>query len=237
MANLFITGVSSGIGHALAARYLATGDSVYGVSRRAPQDLLAEDRFRFRPVDLGDHARTARQLPALFAGVTRIDLVVLNAGILGRIQDMANANLPELETLMNVNVWANKTVLDTLFAAGIEVGQVVAISSGAAVNGHRGWSGYSISKAALNMLVQLYAAERPDVHFCALAPGLIDTAMQDYLCGLEADPRFDSVDYLKANRNTEAMPRPQEAAIRLQEVMATLPDTVATGGFKDVRDA
>ncbi len=40
-------------------------------------------------------------------------------------------------------------------------------------------------------------------HFCALAPGLIDTAMQDYLCGLDASERFPSLARIQAARGPE----------------------------------
>ena len=90
--------------------------------------------------------------------------------MLGSLGDMSEAQLDDLKRVMDVNVWSNKTVLDALFARAFPVKQVVTISSGAAVNGNRGWRGYSISKAALNMLTRLYAAENPDTHFCARWP-------------------------------------------------------------------
>ena len=95
----------------------------------------------------------------------------------------------EMKRVMEINVWANKTVLDWLHNSAVRVDQVVMISSGAAVLGNRGWGGYALSKAALNMLARLYAHEFPQTHLCALAPGIIDTAMMDYLCEQAGDHR------------------------------------------------
>ena len=46
------------------------------------------------------------------------------------------------------------------------------------------------------MLIALYADEFPNTHFTALAPGLIDTAMQDYLTQLPPDPRYAPLERL-----------------------------------------
>jgi benzil reductase ((S)-benzoin forming) len=120
-----------------------------------------------------------------------------------------------MKQVLDVNLWANKAVLDGIFRIGIHLRRVVTISSGAAIHGGRGWNAYSISKAALNMLTALYAAEHPQVHFCALAPGIIDTAMQDKIAALPDEERFASFDRLKKAKGTELMPSPEQAAARL----------------------
>ena len=157
--TVFITGVSSGIGNGLAHEYLARGEKVVGISRRQPTDLLTHENFRFAAVDVTDPDAIASEVPKLFADCEKIDVAILNAGILGRLSDMKDSSLDELKQLMDVNVWSNKTILDVLLLNCPQTNKVVTISSGAAVNGNRGWSGYSISKAALNMLTMLYARE------------------------------------------------------------------------------
>ncbi len=177
-----------------------------------------------------------RGVGELLEDQSELDLIILNAGRLGVFGDLGEAELFELKTTMQVNLWANKTLLDAVFALNIRVHQVVTISSGAAVNGNRGWSGYSISKAALNMLTQLYAKERPDTHFCALAPGVVDTAIQDELLEREPDARFPAVEVLRSKRNTTEMPKPREAALRLIEIFEKLPSLVESGDFADIRN-
>jgi len=234
--NIFITGVSSGIGHSLAAAYLHRGDTVYGVSRREPHDLMVtQGNFHFAELDLTDTEKLAPVCEALLQNTTKLDLVVLNAGILSPIRDMVETPLDELRKSMEVNVWANKVLLDWLLLSGKTIRQLVGISSGAAIKGLRGWNGYSISKAALNMLIQLYAAERPDIHFTALAPGLIDTDMQAYISGLGYDERFPAVNFLRKARGTDAMPSPENAAPMLIKAFEVAKQE-KSGNFFDVRE-
>jgi NAD(P)-dependent dehydrogenase (short-subunit alcohol dehydrogenase family) len=147
---------------------------------------------------------------------------------------MKETSLEDLRETMEINVWSNKWLLDCLFADERSIEQVVAISSGASQSGSRGWNGYSLSKSALNMLIKLYAGERSQTHFTSLAPGLIDTAMQDYLTSLPQDPRYKPLDILKAAKGTEIMPDGETCARRLIEVFPKLLQ-VASGSYADIR--
>ena len=232
--TLFITGTSSGLGHAFAKYYLRKEWQVYGISRRRPDTLTNFPNFHFESLDLEDLDQIPLTLDKLFKEINEIDLVLLNAALLGTIGEMTKASLPELKRLMDTNVWANKVVLDYLLSGQFKLRHIIAISSGAAVNGNHGWGGYSISKAALNMLTQLYAREFPHIHFTALAPGLIDTSMQDYLCETADGTRFPSVKTLKAARNTPAMPKPDVAAQNIVRLFPKLLD-YESGAFVDIR--
>lgn len=231
--QILISGVSSGLGHGLAKYFLASGATVYGCSRRQPTDLI-EAGLQFAALDLADASTARPALARWIDGVGQFDLVILNAGKLGQIRDMADTPLEDLRETMEINVWANKWLLDTIFAAHCEVQQVVAISSGASVSGSRGWNGYSVSKAALNMLIKLYADERPATHFTALAPGLVDTAMQDYLTNLPADDRFKPLEILKAAKGTEKMPDGETCARMLIDAFPQLLQR-PSGEFADIR--
>ncbi len=225
-----VTGNSSGLGLGLTRRLMGEGAAVYGLSRSGCPESTAGDVR----VDLADYAAIEPAITRLLDGVERLDLVVLNAGLLGNIQSMQEADIGELRQLMDVNVWANKPILDHLLTGGIEVGQIVAISSGAAVSGNFGWSGYSISKAALNMFVQLYAHEFPETPTHSLAPGLIDTAMQEFISEVDTE-RFPALKRLQAARGTEAMPDNDTAAQRVLDSLEQL-RAVPTGRFVDLRE-
>lgn len=233
--NILITGVSSGLGKGLAEVYLEQGCVVYGISRRTPEDLVSHSNFHFLSVDLGDAALTRQLLLDFLIRTDSLEVVYLNAGILGKVRDIRDCPLDELKYQMDVNLWANKLVLDALHKAKITVGQILAMSSGASVNGNRGWNGYSISKAALNMFTHLYAQEWQEPHFTALAPGLIDTAMQDYLCGEVDVERYPSIQKLLDARGTDAMPNPKEAARRIINILPKL-KTLPSGSFADIRN-
>jgi NAD(P)-dependent dehydrogenase (short-subunit alcohol dehydrogenase family) len=81
----------------------------------------------------------------------------------------------------------------------------------------------------------LYAREMPDTHVVALAPGLIDTGMQDYLCEEVDSDEFPSVQKLKDARGTENMPGPREAAEQIIDLLADLRDNHESGAFVDIR--
>lgn len=228
-----ITGVSSGLGHGLAKVFLEEGAEVYGCSRRAPDDLIKLG-LHFRSVDLGDAKLGPNSFGKLIESVDHFDLLILNAGKLGEIRDMKETPLDDLRETMEINVWSNKWMLDTIYDRHCTVDQVVAISSGASQSGSRGWNGYSVSKAALNMLIKLYAGERPETHFTSLAPGLVDTAMQDYLTNLPEDPRYAPLDILKAAKGTESMPDGETCARKLIATFAGLKQ-LESGSYADIR--
>lgn len=232
--RVFITGISSGLGRACAEEYLTRGWEVRGLSRRA--SAVSHPALRETRCDLADFEHLSARLDALLGDSSRIDLIILNAGILGEIRDLADTSLEAIHQVMDINVWANKLILDWFINRRTSIDQIVLISSGAAVNGHRGWGAYALSKATLNMLAQLYAHEMPDAHLCALAPGLVDTAMQDYLCDkvkIDAQ-RFASVKRLRAARGTDAMPGPREAARWLADLIPKL-KRYPSGGFQYAR--
>lgn len=233
MKTVLITGVSRGLGYALAEAYLAKGWAVYGLSRQTPHDLV--DRgLKFVAADFQQAEPLGRALNTLIPHDRSLDLVILNAAKLGEIKDMVQVSLQDLRHTMEINVWANKVLLDGLLSAQRSVGQVIGISSGASINGHRGWNGYSLSKASLNMLIALYADEFPNTHFTALAPGLIDTAMQDYLTQLPVDPRYEPLERLKSAKGTELMPSPAQCAQRLISLFPKLL-LLSSGAYRDIR--
>lgn len=233
--NVLITGNSSGLGRSLTEQYLAHGAHVYGLSRRGCQGLAG--RLHDIRCDLAHLERIPAALDRLLDGVGRLDLVFLNAGVLGEIRELHETAIQDIRQVMEINVWANKVVLDWLLERGIEVGQIVLISSGAAVRGGKGWGAYALSKATLNMLTQLYAHEFPRSHLAAVAPGLVDTAMQDYLCDdktLDGE-RFPSLQRIRAARGSKAMPQPGEAAARLIAHLDRIRDEVPSGAYVDIR--
>ena len=231
MKTAFITGTSSGLGRGLAEHLLQQGWAVYGCSRRGC-DLPAVHDLQ---IDLTDQDAVPDALGAFLARVGSLDLVVLNAGVLGEISDLAQTSLDELKKVMDINVWANKSVMDWLHVWGRSVDQIIMVSSGAAILGNRGWSGYALSKATLNMLAKLYAHEFPHTHIAALAPGIIDTAMMDYLCAEADADAFPALQRLRQARGTEKMPGPLEAAERLVSVLDRLKDW-PSGSFVDIRE-
>ena len=232
---VLITGTSSGIGHALARGYLEKGHRVFGISRSYSEDLDKFSEFHFLEQDISEFEKVKVNMAGLLQGVEQIDLVILNAGILPEIKDLGETTIEEIRRIMDVNVWANKIIIDALFESSRIVKQIVAISSGAAVSGSRGWNAYSLSKATLNMLIDLYSEEQPDTHFIALAPGIINTGMQEYIRSLPEGDRFPVVNKLRNLYETSGMPEPAEEAAKLIRAIEIV-KKLESGSYVDVRE-
>ncbi len=230
--NILITGNSSGIGYSLTEEYLKQGWTVYGLSRRGCSGLNG-DLYDIR-CDLTDLDAIESALERLLTDVDALDLVVLNAGVLGLIQELNKTSLEQIKQIMDVNLWANKAIMDYLYRSDIQIRQIVMMSSGAAVNGSKGWGGYSLSKAALNMLAKLYVSEFPDTHIAAFAPGVVHTQMLDYIRDDVDIEEFPSAQRLREAIGTDQMPEPDQAAELLVEAFARLPQ-YPSGSFLDIR--
>ena len=174
------------------------------------------------PCDLAQRDEIPGCLSQLLGDVGALDLVVLNAAVFGSMQHLDVDTIENLTSIMQINVWSNKAILDWLFANLATVTQVVTMSSGAAVHAMAGWGGYSISKAALDMLTRVYAAEHPDTHITSLAPGIVDTAMQEYLCEAVDAKKYPTVNQLRSARGTERMPDIPTGARMLCDVFPKL---------------
>jgi len=232
MARIFITGNSNGLGLGLTQYYLQHGDEVFSISRSAYPS--PHDQLHHHLQDLSKLEQIEPAMQALFPEGQDLDLVILNAGILGSIQDLADTPMPEIRQLMDINLWSNKVIIDWLIRKPVKVKQLILISSGASVNGNRGWGAYSISKAAINMMAKLYAQEMPDTHITAYAPGLVHTQMQDYLCQDVDTAKFPSIQNLVNAYQTESMPDINSAAQNIALSFSTCLQ-YESGSFVDIR--
>ncbi|PYB72020.1 short-chain dehydrogenase [Pseudomonas sp. LB-090624] len=188
MRHVFISGVSSGIGHALAALHLARGDEVWGVSRRVPEDLQQHPGFHFRALDL---CAPERAYPALqmFLGETCFDTAYLNAGTFGHAPELAvSTSVDAFREVLDLNVVAVKWVLDLLLCRDSQPRQVVFSASVSGIRQRAGMLSYSVSKAALNALAKVYHLENPEVFFAVFGLCNVDTLVAQTI--LNADERF-----------------------------------------------
>ena len=224
--NILITGCSSGLGLALTRLYLEKGYKVFGVSRRRPE--IENKNFIFKEFDLSKLETIKKELTTFIHDIKEIDTVFLNAGMLGEIKEITKLSTKEIQEVLNLNVFANKELLDIL--AKIKTDTVVGISSGASKNGSKGWGSYSLSKSSLNMLLNLYSKEMLNTKLLAIAPGVIETPMTDYIRFDIDDEVFTSAKTLK----TGEIQKPEDAAKRLFETLKRK-DEFGSGSFLDVR--
>lgn len=227
--NVFITGVSSGLGKALKDKYINLGHDVYGLSRRPVKSC------KHVTCDLSNIDMIDTNLKILLGDVSDIDVVFLNAGMLGDIKKFSNWDNTEIQKIMNINVWSNKYILDFLFNTGINVKQVIAISSGAAEHTYKGWGGYSISKTSFKMLIDVYSKEIEHTQFISLAPGLIDTDMQNYLCNDVDTKEFPVINKFIESRKNGLTDKPDVVAKKIIELLPSMKN-YTNGSFIDIRN-
>jgi alcohol dehydrogenase/benzil reductase ((S)-benzoin forming) len=200
---------------------------VYGISRTKPD--ISNTNFIHKNFDLSDISKIKTQLSIFIKDIKELDTVFLNAGILGKIKILEELSIQELNEVYSLNVYANKEILDILM--NIKVKNIIVISSGASKNGYKGWGAYSLSKAGVNMLVNLYSNEMIDTKIIALAPGVVKTPMTDYIRFELDEDIFPSVKKL----NNGIVQTPEETAQKIFELTQNL-DDFASGSYVDIRD-
>jgi len=206
--NIFITGISSGIGKDLALEFAKNGHNVYGISRRELE--YSDEKITHQCLDMND---IGAQKLKLLDSVDQIDIVILNAGVLGEVKKIQDTTTEDLKNTMQINLWSQKNLIDNLLA-NHNLKNVFAISSGAANKGSKGWAGYSLSKAAFKILIELYSNEESQIHFLNIAPGLVNTKMQDYICDEVDKEKFPNMQRLKDAREDGSMISPKELATK-----------------------
>ncbi len=182
MPLALITGASRGLGLALA-RALADRDWALVIDARQIGDLDAVTR------ELGDRTEVAAvagdiadpdHRRALFhaAGAT-IDLLVNNASVLGPSPQprLADYPLDALRRVYDVNVLAPLALTQLALARMPDGAAIINVSSDAAVEPYEGWGGYGSSKAALEQLSAVLAAEHPSLRVFTVDPGDMRTRM------------------------------------------------------------
>lgn len=199
MSVAIITGASKGLGRALAEALAARGwDLVLdarteGVLAEAAAAVAAYGtRVEAVPGDVTDAAHRA-DLVAAATKLGGLDLLVSNASALGaeplvRLEGLA---LDGLRRALEVNVVAAlglvQEALPLLRASG--AGAVIAVSSDAAAEAYETWGGYGASKAALDQLAAVLAAEEPGLRVWAVDPGDMGTDLYAAAVPDDGEPR------------------------------------------------
>ena len=205
MRHYLITGASSGIGKAIVEVLLEADDAlVYGVSRR---QTVVHDRYTHFAVDLSDQqAIMGFEMPH----IEDAEQIVLlnNAGTLGTVAHVGDLSDADIAGPYNVNVLAPAILSNKFLKAYNELAcnkLIINISSGAATSPYDGWAVYCSSKAAVDMLSRTMAQEqdmKPNgTQVLAIAPGVVDTAMQTQIRSTDASSftRKDKFIDLKEN--------------------------------------
>jgi NAD(P)-dependent dehydrogenase (short-subunit alcohol dehydrogenase family) len=182
MPIALITGASRGLGRAAAHALARRGWSLIVDARRAA-DLADAMRgladVAAVPGDVTDPGHRA-DLAAAVGRAGGLDVLVNNASRLGPSPQplLRNYPLDELARVYESNVVAPLALIQLLTAPlAAAGGTIVNVSSDAAVEAYPGWGGYGSSKAALDQLTAVLAAEEPSLRCYAFDPGDMRTDM------------------------------------------------------------
>jgi NADP-dependent 3-hydroxy acid dehydrogenase YdfG len=189
-----VTGASSGIGAATAARLAAEGFDVVLGARRMDRLTELADRIGARalPLDLTDPA----SVEAFAAALDRVDVLVNNAGGAFDANPVADADLDSWARTYEVNVLGTvrltKALLPALIASG--AGDVLFVGSTAGLTTYEGGSSYTAAKHGLHALagaLRLELVAEP-VRVIEIAPGMVRTE-EFSLNRLRSQDRADAV--------------------------------------------
>src|SRR5690349_21135906 len=214
MPTAILTGASRGLGLALARALADRGWSLV-LDARGGDALAAaaaelSDKTEVVAVtgDVTDDAHR-RQLVEAARALGGPDLLVNNASLLGPSPQprLADYPLDTFEAVYRANVTAPLALIQLALPllAQSPQGAILNVTSDAGVEGYEGWGGYGSSKAALEQLSKVLAAEQPELRVWWVDPGDMNTQMHQ-----EAYPGEDISD----------RPPPEESVPGLVELLA-----------------
>jgi NAD(P)-dependent dehydrogenase (short-subunit alcohol dehydrogenase family) len=175
-----VTGASRGLGLALTRALVERG---WRVAVDARDAAALRGAWPDAPADVlvaGDVTDADHRRALVDAAGPAVDLLVNNASFLGPSPQPALADYPldVLRRVDEVNVVAPVALLQLALPRLAPGAAVVNITSDAATEAYAGWGGYGSSKAALEQLTAILAAEHPDLRVYAVDPGDMRTQMQ-----------------------------------------------------------
>lgn len=181
MKTVFITGISRGIGEALAQTYLKNGWQVIGIGRNSSIKM----DIPLLKLDLEDPTQLEEFIfPSLESQEIHL---IHNAGIIGEIARVGTPLKQDTQALFQVNVIAPLELTQKFLSTySKELPKMIAfISSGAGRRPIPSWANYCASKAALDLYAQTLSEEQIELQantrVFSVAPGVVDTNMQDQI--------------------------------------------------------
>ena len=225
-----VTGASRGIGYAIARQLAAEGAHVIAVARTVGGLEDLDDQIKAAggsatlvPADVRDYEAIDRLGAAIHERWGKLDVLVGNAGVLGKLTPVGHLEPKVWDEVMAINVTANWRLIRSLdpLLQQSDAGRALFLSAGAVHKGIAYWGAYSASKAALEALVKTYANETVTTNVRAnlLNPGPVRTAMR-----ARAMPGEDP----------QTLPAPSDLASAA--VSLCLPDCAQSGANFDFQD-
>jgi len=174
-----VTGASRGLGLSLARALDERGWRLVVDARGAATLSEATDGLSSVTAIAGDVADSDHRRALVEAAGDEVDLVVNNASLLGPSPrpPLADYPLDELRRVYEANVLAPLALLQLALPRLRDGAAVLDITSDAGVEAYEGWGGYGSSKAALEQMTAILAAEHPGLRVYSVDPGDMRTQM------------------------------------------------------------
>ena len=218
-----VTGASRGIGREAALALAKEGAHIIAMARTQGGLEELDDAIKAQggsvtlvPADIKDYPAIDRLGAAIHERWQKLDVLIGNAGVLGKLSPLGHVEPKVWDEVIAVNVTANWRLIRSLdpLLRQAEAGRAVFVTSGASHRCFAYWGPYSTSKAALEALVKTYAAEiaSTPVRANLFSPGPTRTRMR-----AQAMPGEDPL----------TLPTPEEVAAQI--VAMCLPDFTDNG--------
>ena len=185
-----VTGASRGIGRAIALRYAREGADLILTARTVGALEELDDEIRaingktslLVPMDLRNFDTIDQLGAGLYERYGKVDVLVGNAGILGQMSPLTHTEPKAWQEVIDVNLTANWRLIRSIdpLLRQSSAGRAIFVSSGVARDVRAYWGAYAVSKAALEMLVGIYAKEilQTNVRANLIDPGRTRTRMR-----------------------------------------------------------
>ncbi|GLT44509.1 hypothetical protein SLA2020_184000 [Shorea laevis] len=193
--TVLITGVSRGLGRALAVELSKRGHTVIGCSRTQTKldslqsELTSPDRHLLLTVDVRSNSSVEELARVVMEKKGVPDIIVNNAGTINKNNKIWDVPLEEFDTVIDTNVKGVANVLRNFIPLMLpnKRGIIVNLSSGWGRSGAALVAPYCASKWAVEGLSRSVAKELPDgMAVIALSPGVINTEMLESCFGTSA---------------------------------------------------
>ena len=202
--RIVLTGVSRGLGLAMAESFIEQGHTVHGCARNAQSIAELSKRFsaphRFESIDVAHDGQVRRWAATALEALDGVDLLINNAALINRNARLWEISADEFSQVVDVNIKGVANVIRHF------VPSMVAKAAGVIVNFSSGWgrstspdvAPYCATKWAIEGLSQALAQELPDgMAAVALNPGIIDTEMLRSCFGAQAESYPDAADWAR----------------------------------------
>ena len=220
MNYYFITGVSRGIGRSLAEELLKDESNyIIGLGRAS---TIEQERYEFIQLDLSKPETISNYQFIKIIDAQTITLIN-NSGMLGDINRVGAVNNQSIVDTFNVNSIAPAILMNNFTKAyqnfdGKKL--VMNISSGAGRHTIDSWSSYCATKSALDMFTNVASQEQENnfsenpIKFLSVAPGIVDTKMQDEIREVDEN-RFSDVNRFINYKKENQLSAPEVVAKKL----------------------